>query len=659
VKENPGPGEYVVVGNLVQPLQVKMDSSHGLSSVSFSKSMPSMPPTRDPKLMRYSGKEHDKIGPGDYEGTIPRSMCTKRINQTANFHASPSQRKLFQHTASIDNRMPHPDEPAPGTYITEGKLERGASAPFLSKTPQAPPMGSNQETPAPGEYYDGLQDPKFAAVSAEDKQLAFASNRSQSQRSESWQLLANPFTHPEYIYKVPGPGTYPNRPGFNCGKTRRARSQTDVIDPRNNKYHAVHQPQQMVALRDSDGLKLCGFESCDEKSSNKPNKECLTTSCAYNLEDSMGQSIMSGKNRESLKVGKKGVFGSQAHRFHGFPLDPPPGICPGPGEHQDLSKRDGYYELKGVQTRTSFNSRLHRLPVDPLADRTWEKPSPGSYEAFDKVNYRNKFRRAKTDHLSFGSSASRWNPGETFVGQKFEANPGPGNYDPAEAIGNVLGGAKTSSQRSEVKHAGLGPGIYNTHGSTMHKMTYNVSGPDAAARAQAGGRSLMEPPNVGGGAGGGISATKARLGLSAGGAGANQVAADDKVWAEDSRLRTVRAEAVSRSMSQKGWAAITDGPSSPDSTGNISGTTPGVPAKSALKSSQSFEVTAAVPAAWLAPAQAPAEVPAAAEAPAPQPESAPEAPKAPAPAAGDASEAPVSAPAADETTPEAAGGAGA
>merc|ERR1719409_283155 len=100
----------------------------------------------------------------------------------------------------------------------------------------------------------------------------------------------------------------------------------------------------------------------------------------------MGQSIKA-KLREPAKIGKNGVFGSQSDRFFGFALDPPVGECPGPGEHQNLEKRDGFDSFKGQTTRTSFKSTQHRLPRDPLLD-TSPKPSPGTYEAFDKVNYR-------------------------------------------------------------------------------------------------------------------------------------------------------------------------------------------------------------------------------------------------------------------------------
>merc|ERR1719359_562031 len=108
-----------------------------------------------------------------------------------------------------------------------------------------------KDMPGPGTYADA------GSWTAEEKPQAFASVRSTSERSQSWQLLSHPFTHPEYVYKVPGPGTYPNPPGFNAGKIRRTRSTSDVLNDR--KFHGVHQPHQVRSLKDSDGLKLASF----------------------------------------------------------------------------------------------------------------------------------------------------------------------------------------------------------------------------------------------------------------------------------------------------------------------------------------------------------------------------------------------------------------
>eukprot|EP00427_Karlodinium_veneficum_P001895 CAMPEP_0169164514 /NCGR_PEP_ID=MMETSP1015-20121227/58887_1 /TAXON_ID=342587 /ORGANISM="Karlodinium micrum, Strain CCMP2283" /LENGTH=676 /DNA_ID=CAMNT_0009236979 /DNA_START=9 /DNA_END=2037 /DNA_ORIENTATION=+ len=487
IKDNPGPGEYWTSGDIAQPMQVKKDSSHGLSSISYSKSMPSMPPKRDPKLIRFSGRDTDRPGPGDIGTEIDLSR-NRRTPAATNFHASSTQRQLFSHNASIDNVMPPHGQPGPGLYTTFGELNRGPSSPFKSLTPQVPSLA--KDGPGPGTYHW----PEDAGGS-EEKPLPTGTFRSSSGRGQSWQQLSHPFT------------------------TRHSN------DPLERKFHGVHQPHQVIALRDTDGLKLCGFDSSVDRSCNKPDIDNGVPSLAYNIEDSMGQS-MKWNIREKSKIGGKGVFGCSADRSHGFVFAPPRGESPGPGEHQSLEKRDGFYNMKGEQSVRGFRSTEPRLPRNPA--EASPQPSPGSYEIVDKVNYRNKFRRAKVQHLSFGSGGSRWNPNEVFSGKMHTPHPGPGEYSPRLSVG-VSGGkiGSTSRDLSALPSTGItpGPGQYNTHVSTMHLMTYNVSGPEAAQRAQGYYQSL-EPPNIGGGAGGGISGTRSRLGQSSGGSGANAAAMD-------------------------------------------------------------------------------------------------------------------------------------
>merc|ERR1719272_618920 len=99
-------------------------------------------------------------------------------------------------------------------------------------------------------------------------------------------------------------------------------------------------------------------------------------------------------------------------------------------------------------------------------------------------------------------------------------------------------------------------------------MTYNVSAQEALSRSQGGWRVGQETPNIGGGAGGGIAGTRSRLGQSHGGAGANQIKANNELWDEDTRLAAARASAVMKaSASQKGWLAVQDGQVSPPRSG--------------------------------------------------------------------------------------------
>lgn len=612
IKDNPGPGEYSTSGNLAKALQVKKDSSHGLASISYSKSMPSMPPKRDPKLQRYSGHETDAIGPGDYDGTIPDSL--RRTKVATNFHTSLSQRKPYEQSGV-------PDGPGPGAFRVERDMQKGTTSGFRSEVKQVPSMVT-QDGPGPGTY----EELSVGSMSAptEDKPLAFSGLRSTSDRSQSWQLLDQPFTHPEYVHKVPGPGHYPARHGFGSEKTRRARSTSDIVDTR--KYHGVHQPHQVISLRDTDGLKLWGFDTSDEKC--KPVKDNGVPTANYNIDESMGQSLKA-KLREPAKLGRKGPFGSTGERFgKGSFIEQDTGPCPGPGQHQNVETKDNFYSLRGEQTVRSFRSGLPRFPRDFSIDNS-PMPEPCTYEPSDKVNYRNKFRRARSDHLSFGSGASRWDPNEVVGGQKHSTNPGPGGYNPALVVGNIPGGAKSTCQRISKAPTpndvpswkSVGPGHYNTHGTTMHGMTYNVSGPDAAWRAQGWTKNVMEPPNIGGGAGGGISATRSRLGNGpGGGAGKNTLAHNTAMWEDDAARRAKKAAAAAKS--KKAPLAIQDGQSPVASPSSLAGsgalkqpgsTTPGFSDSMGATGSVAAPATpAAVPAAEAASASA--EAPAAADA---------------------------------------------
>jgi hypothetical protein len=325
----------------------------------------------------------------------------------------------------------------------------------------------------------------------------------------------------------------------------------------------VHQPNQVAALRATDGQKLCGFDASDERACIKPDKDNGVPKLTYNIEESMGQSLKS-KLREPAKVGRKGIFGTCSERFHGSALSAPPTENePGPGEHQNLEKRDGFYSLRGEQSVRGFRSALARFPRDLTKDNS-ERPCPGTYEIFDKVSYRNKFRQAKQDHLSFGSSASRWNPKEVFAGQKHIRIPGPGEYSPHSSKEVPVGGSIGSTNRdlqALTIDGSPGPGQYNTHGTTMHRMTYNVSAPEAALRAQGALRNVLEPPNIGGGAGGGISGTRARLGECHGGSGANTLAADAALEGRSNRAVKLASPSSTGRVSRR---AITLSPTSQD-----------------------------------------------------------------------------------------------
>lgn len=501
---NPGPGTYDTAGTLGRDPGSQLppetdDGSHTLQSKSYAKSMPSMPPQRDPKLQRFSGRGEDSIGPGEYDHEIPEAM--KMSRSATDFHASPSERNFLQHSVSVDSFMVDPSFPGPGTYNLRGKLKKGMNSAFKSTVPQI--KYDTNDVPGPGTY--PVEDEN--REDSDEKALAFPGLRSASERSDSWQLQAQPFTHPDYVRHVPGPGHYPDKGGFVKQPTRRARSTSSPHQLK--KFHAVHQPHQVASLQHNDGLLLTGFSSSNVRDCNRAPKMSDTADPGqYDIEEVESQSLVAGL-KQSAKVGKKGIFGSAADRFYGFALGGVETGGPDPGHYQD--QKDYKPSFSGS---AKMNSSSTRLPKERLTPRA----CPGTYEAFDKVNYRSQFRKPKIKHLSFGSSSTRWNPKETFIGQSFTELPGPGEYDPSLAKGHVKGHFKSTVSRgmeapapgSGPQWKSLGPGQYQVHGSTLLRKTFNVTGPEAAKRAQ-GKSSPFEAPNVGGGAGGGIHGTRSRL----------------------------------------------------------------------------------------------------------------------------------------------------
>merc|ERR1719428_1269320 len=76
-----------------------------------------------------------------------------------------------------------------------------------------------------------------------------------------------------------------------------------------------------------------------------------------------------------------------------------------------------------------------------------QTPGPAEYITNKTVNYRSPFRHPRTDHLCFTSGKNRFNTTEIFHGQKYNRNPGPGDYETLKRSKSLPGAAKTRSQR--------------------------------------------------------------------------------------------------------------------------------------------------------------------------------------------------------------------
>jgi len=285
--------------------------------------------------------------------------------------------------------------------------------------------------------------------------------------------LNQPFTDP-YNRMVVGPGHYPE-PKSCFMSPRKENPATDAIVNK-TKFHGVHHPSQIMALQEVAGP-LHAFCSTDIRPCNKKGQQTTPAPGQYNNEESLGFS-MSAVLKERATVGKKGVFGTTADRFHGSQLAPKDGIDPGKYDYQDHDKQE-------EAPRSMFQSSSARFKAAPGSREVYatmlgkkQTPGPADYVTDKTVNYRSPFRHPRTDHLSFASGKNRFDTKEIFCGQHYNLNPGPGDYEAPKRGRSLPGAAKMRSRRLQEPGGGtlkeVGPGSYNIEG-TMLKKTFNVS----------------------------------------------------------------------------------------------------------------------------------------------------------------------------------------
>lgn len=487
-RDNPGPADYAVPHcGSPHPIHAAADRSWKEGApqgekvkLAAAKSHPSIPAeVRETKLMRYTGREdhQDAIGPADYPvHNVSVESVTRREPRDANFHSSDSVRKLWEPSCSIENVLPDRINPAPGTYKVTKQLTKGTSCTFTSGAERPcldkdPP--SKLQVPGPGSY-------TADTLAVREEPLPDPSLRSSSERRGCFRpALDMPYTDPDNVHHVPGPGAYNQlSPAFATG--RRARS---TSEPSRRRFHGVHQPAQLTALRGTDGKQLCGFASSDDRPVLKEDVQTTPSPGAYGTGRTLASDVT---GRET--IGRKGVFGSTADRASGWAL----------AAHSEGGEPAGYKPRRKTQvsqakTYSPFVSEAPRFadekPVgNPIVD--WHgTPSPGQYESNKIPDYRSPFRQGKTHHLSFGASGSR--PDAT---SSTSMTPCPGEYNPVKKAARAKGAAKCTSDRRLApalsmetlkrpdRNAGVtGPGSYNIVG-TMLPITFNVSAARHAAK---------------------------------------------------------------------------------------------------------------------------------------------------------------------------------
>lgn len=502
IVENPGPGSYALSKTWSKDKKLApkehqppvLELAHTVPSIPAQKVPPGGPSANDKKdaemagvRMKHTGEKKDTVGPAEYE---VRGRVTQKDPQSVNFHSSASNRRLFEPSSFIDNKLPSRQNPGPGTYEYAKEkidpvdtLSAGGGSQhymFASKTPMSHEIQVKQEVSVPG--------PGAYKTEAESKiareQAGVKSQFGSTVDRRGWSRPMNqPFTDP-YHLKVPGPGHYPDPKGAFITPRKASVDPDQVVDRK--RFFGVHHPSQIMALQETQGP-LHAFHSTDIRPCNRKVVQSTPAPGEYNNEDSLGFSITSVL-KEKATVGKKGVFGSTAGRFDRSSvfsgrLD---------GSSVDAGKYDVADKGKSEEApRSMFQSQSPRFRPGndvkgdggfgdtyavPVGKR--QGPGPADYINNKEVNYRSPFRHPRREHLSFGAGRQRFDAKEIFCGQQYNLNPGPGDYNPARRRG-FAGSANTKAGRALAATVGctgndVGPGSYDT-GGTLLKKTFNVS----------------------------------------------------------------------------------------------------------------------------------------------------------------------------------------
>lgn len=497
IVDNPGPGSYPIgkswSKSSLKPKEHQapvLELAHTVPSIPAQKVLPGASTERkDAEMagirMKHTGEREDRVGPAEYEISTAGKV-TQKDTLMVNFHSSNSNRRLFEPSSFIENRMPDRQNPGPGTYEVmarnevEDALSAGTSVSqaymFASKTPMSHQRVVKPELAVPGPgAYKSVEEAKINRGDAGMKsQFGSTVDR------RGWSRPMNqPFTDP-YHLKVPGPGHYPDpKSSF---RTPRSRNGDPMEVVERKKFHGVHHPAQIMALQEMQGP-LHAFHSTDIRACNRKLAQTTPAPGEHNNEDSLGFSITSVL-KEKATVGKKGVFGTTAPRFDRSAFG-----------SKSFSVDAGKYDVadsgKSEEApRSMFQSQSPRLRnqegggdggfADTYAVKIGKRqgPGPADYITDKEVNYRSPFRHPRREHLSFGTGRPRFDAKEIFHGQQYNLNPGPGDYNPAKKK-EVAGSARSRAPRALAQPLGctgldVGPGSYETT-TTLLKKTYNVS----------------------------------------------------------------------------------------------------------------------------------------------------------------------------------------
>eukprot|EP00931_Biecheleriopsis_adriatica_P040618 TRINITY_DN23279_c0_g1_i1.p1 TRINITY_DN23279_c0_g1~~TRINITY_DN23279_c0_g1_i1.p1 ORF type:complete len:665 (+),score=91.45 TRINITY_DN23279_c0_g1_i1:62-1996(+) len=503
--KNPAPDTYTTVGDLKMKLKSQAQPACRPVLDPQDRSMPSIPqmrflPGQQPEteaakadaanlLCRHTGELRDLPGPGEYE--VQGEAIVHHTDPATVFLPSTGKsRGLWEPTVHIESSMPPHDIPGPGSYDrkpeTDPVTERGAVCVFNSSVPMAQDTNPNSERVIPGPgAYEIPGDIEALTAQLKERADAMGGDRYQfgsvTERVGWARSVHQPFKDAYNIHHVPGPGHYPE--SGTCFKDPKSGAASKVLpDGKKKKLYGVHHPTIILALQEADGP-LQAFNSTDDRPCNKELEQKTPAPWQYNREVARGES-MASTLRERAKVGRKGVFGSCADRFYGSPLNgreglPDPSFDGGSANISSDTQHEIGSPFKSSAPRTREAAGPREIAVTKVG--SFQTPSPTTY-TIKTPNYRSPFRTPRTEHLSFGTSATRFTEKKDLF-TKFQLpdeNPPPASYDYPASQKRVTGNAHLKAKRKGPINGStsdqVGPGSYfEDMETTLLRKTFNVT----------------------------------------------------------------------------------------------------------------------------------------------------------------------------------------
>lgn len=509
IVQNPGPGTYEhspvwwtsekdLVGGVAPVVQAN-GGGKTAPSMPAGRLLPGQPSAQDDiaRLQaKFKGEPQDSAGPGEYD--LPTGVAFDQVDRLGpNFGGGcENTRNLWEPSVSIDSKFTERELPGPGQYnadiaeegLTKNTANAGAKAyqsdaNFTSKTELAHQKQAKVDKPGPGAY-DVVGELERSFKKSHDRGLQLDVQFNSSSERVGWSRdIYQPYKDAYNVRHVPGPGQYPEQESIFLSPRRKAEEQEKLTNGGKKKTHGVHHPAMVMALQEQQAT-VQSFHSTDSRPCMKPMLQATPAPSTYEIARARGFS-MGSDLREKGKVGRRGIFGTCANRFHGSPLNNVKTETAGaPWNTPGNSVDEAVMTRSPLQSRTSrFKATAGPREVEATALAVKETPGPFSYDTMSEVSYRSPFRQPKQEHVSFGSSDKRFTGAAANFGKAKGIDTDAGNYDPTfgQVRSRTTGAAELKSQR-RTPYVGcstemVGPGSYGEprEEPTLMKKSFNVS----------------------------------------------------------------------------------------------------------------------------------------------------------------------------------------